>query len=146
MGLTLNLKNKQKRISLNQKGVRKIILAAFKNEKVRKPARIGLLFTGDKEIKELNLRYLGENFPTDVIAFDISESKKKILADIAISADTAARNAKIYQTSPLYELYLYVAHAILHILGYNDNTKVKQRIMQAKTEKILKCLSKKPKP
>ncbi len=137
MELKLNIKNRQKKVSFSQEIVKKIILAALKSKKAKKPTEIDLLFTNDKEIKEFNLLYLGENCPTDVIAFDVS---------IAISADTAVRNAKIYQTSPIYELYLYVAHGILHILGYDDNTKVKQRTMQAKAEKILKCLSIKPKP
>jgi len=141
----LNLKNKQKKIILSRQAARKIILAIFTSEKIEKPAEINLLITNDREIKQLNLLYLGKNLATDVIAFDLSADKKKIFADIAISADTAKRNAKIFHTSPLYELYLYVAHGILHILGYDDGTKIKQRIMQAKAEKILKCLSIKPK-
>lgn len=144
--MKLNLKNKQKSIKFNQKIAGKIIQAILRREKIRKPAEINLLITNDKEIMQLNLLYLGENSPTDVIAFDLSADKNKICADIAISADTAARNAKFYQTSPCYELYLYVAHAILHILGYSDSTEAKRRIMHAKTEQILKCLSKKPKP
>ncbi|MCU0651759.1 MAG: rRNA maturation RNase YbeY [Candidatus Omnitrophica bacterium] len=146
MSLTINLKNNQNKITPAPKKVEKIILSVLKNEKIKKPAEICLFITNDKEIKELNLLYLGENSATDVIAFNLSADKKKIYADIAISAEVAKRNAKIFHTSPLYELYLYVAHGILHILGYNDDTKTKQRIMQAKAEKILECLSLKPKP
>jgi probable rRNA maturation factor len=138
--MRLNLKNKQRRIKFNQKILRQIILAVLHSEKIRKPAEINLLLTDDREIKQVNRKYLGMGSPTDVIAFDISEDKKKISADIVISTDTALRNAKIYRTSPLYELYLYVAHGILHILGYDDNTKAKQKLMQIKAEQILSNL------
>lgn len=143
--MRLNLKNKQKRIKFNQKILRQIILAVLHSEKIRKPTEINLLLTDDREIKQVNRKYLGRSSPTDVIAFDISEDKKKISADIVISTDTAVRNAKIYRTTPVYELYLYVAHGILHILGYDDNGGKKQKIMQKKAQKLLSCLSIKPK-
>ncbi len=81
--------------------------------------------------------YLGKNNPTDVIAFDLSSGKERILSDIAISTDTAIRNSKIFRTTPLYELCLYVIHGVLHILGYDDRTQKERRIMQEKTNNIL---------
>lgn len=79
-----------------------------------------------------------KDYATDVIAFDISEGKKAITADIAISTDRALRNAVVYRTSPLYETYLYVIHGVLHILGYDDKTGKERKVMEEKTRKILK--------
>ena len=76
---------------------------------------------------------------TDVIAFD-SSKKKNLIADIAISADTAVRNAKIYNSTPLDELYLYVIHGLLHIIGYKDNKASNRKIMDAKAKNILLTL------
>lgn len=84
--------------------------------------------------------YLGKNCPTDVISFDISENKDEILADIIISTDTALRNAKIFNTVPIYELYLYVIHGVLHLIGYDDKRKKDRLIMQRKEEFLLKKL------
>lgn len=93
-------------------------------------------------IKELNLMYLGENSPTDVITFDNAQNKKGILsADIAVSTDTAIRNARIFKTTPLYEIYLYVVHGILHLLGYHDKTTRQKKLMQHKTNHILAALN-----
>lgn len=102
-------------------------------------------FVSDKQIKELNLLYLGKSEPTDVLAFDESDKEKdRLLADIAISCDTAARNARIYQTSVLYELCLYAVHGILHLSGYDDKTPTQRIRMQNKAEKILEnaCIHK----
>jgi probable rRNA maturation factor len=77
--------------------------------------------------------------PTDVLAFDLSApgAVRVLLADIIISADTAARNAKIFHTTPLYELYLYVVHGVLHLLGYDDKTKAQRKLMHKKAIKYV---------
>jgi rRNA maturation RNase YbeY len=80
---------------------------------------------------------------TDVIAFDNSLDKRDetLLGDIAVSTDTAIRNARIYKTTPLYEIYLYVIHGVLHLLGYDDKTQKERKIMQSKADHIISTLS-----
>jgi len=85
--------------------------------------------------------YLGSDCPTDVIAFDLATTKSEILADLAISTDTAIRNARIFKTSPTHELYLYVVHGILHILGYRDCSDRQRKLMQHKADQILSRLN-----
>ena len=135
------IKNLQKKIPINPKRIKKAALKTLFSEGLKKSGEITICFVNDKEIKELNLFYLGQNKPTDVIAFVILANRKEILADIAISTDTAARNAKIFKTTPLYEIHLYVIHGILHILGYADKTTPQRRIMQGKANHILKKLN-----
>ena len=76
--------------------------------------------------------YLGKDSSTDCLAFDISDSHKPdcLLADIIICADEALKNAKIYKTNVSYELNLYAAHGILHILGFNDHTRKEIQLMR----------------
>ena len=97
----------------------------------------------DLKIKELNLKYLGKNNPTDVMSFDITEPKdaKKLFADIVISTDRAFDNALTFHTKPLFELYLYVIHGILHILGYDDKSKRDRLFMRKKERQILETLN-----
>jgi probable rRNA maturation factor len=96
----------------------------------------------DKIIKKLNKEYAGEDCPTDVLAFDISQAKdkKNMLADIIISTDAAIRNARVFKTVPLYELYLYIVHGCLHLLGYRDKTTAQRNIMQEKTQKVMNSI------
>ena len=105
---------------------------------------ITVCFMDDKQIRELNLLYLGCDSPTDVISFNNSADNEKLSADIAISTDTALRNARIFKTKPQDEIYLYVIHGVLHLLGYNDNNKKNKLIMQKKEEFLWPSI--KPKP
>jgi probable rRNA maturation factor len=91
----------------------------------------------------LNLLYLGEYAATDVISFSLVNTKKELTGDIAVSGESAIRNARIFKTTPAGELYLYVVHGVLHLLGYDDNTQRNRKIMQEKAKNI--CLSIKPK-
>jgi len=93
---------------------------------------LGISFFSDGRIKKLNQKYLKTNTPTDVIVFPYSKDN----ADIAISLDTAKRNARIYKSSLQKEILLYIIHGILHLNGYNDTTPKEKKRMFAKQEEI----------
>jgi len=99
---------------------------------------LGISFFSDGRIKKLNQKYLKTNTPTDVIVFPYSKDN----ADIAISLDTAKRNARIYKSSLQKEILLYIIHGILHLNGYNDTTPKGKKRMFAKQEEILKKITK----
>lgn len=126
------IKNLQKRIPISPIRVKETVLRALELKGAKIPGEITICFVSDKAIREFNLLYLAKDSPTDVIAFDNSNKKNEILADILVSADTAVRNAGIFKTTPLYELYLYVVHGVLHLLGYNDTTLKQKKIMREK--------------
>jgi probable rRNA maturation factor len=109
-------------------------------EGVRKPGVVTICFINRQQIKEINLQYLAKYEPTDVIAFDLSDKKDEIFADIAVSTDAAYANASSYKTSAAYEACLYVVHGMLHILGYKDSTARQKILMQQKAEDILGSL------
>ena len=137
------IKNLQNKVPLNSKKAVKTVQKVLSSEGIKKSGEITFSFVNDRKIKELNLKYLGKNNPTDVIAFDVAEPKRpdKIFADIVISTDRAISNAKIFKTSPLYELYLYVVHGMLHLLGYNDKTKKDKLLMRKREAHLLKILN-----
>jgi len=101
-------------------------------------AEVCVDFINDIRMRELNLLYAGRYLSTDVLSFNNSLKKGELFADIAVSLDTAARNAKIFKTTPLYEAYLYVVHGVLHLLGYDDSTDKERLKMQIKAESILR--------
>jgi probable rRNA maturation factor len=145
--LTITIKNLQRSLPIDPGKIKETAIMAFRREGVYKKAALCFFFVTDKKIQELNLRYLGEDCPTDVIAFD-SGCRDHILADIFISTGRAVSQAAFFKTSVLYELYLYVIHGILHILGYDDLC-AKDRALMRKREKLLLkelniCLSIKP--
>ena len=137
------VRNLQKRIPINPKRIIKTVLKILSLEGIRKSGEITICFVNDPKIKELNLRYLAKNNPTDVIAFDIAGPKSfgEIFADIVISTDRAIDNAGAFHTRPLFELYLYVIHGVLHILGYDDRNIKDKLLMRKKEAHLLKILN-----
>ena len=145
----ITIKNLQKKIPISSsisERIKKAVLKTLSLKGTKLSGEMTVCFVNDEKIRQLNLKYSGKNNPTDVMVFDISESKEETLADIVISIDTAIRNAKIFRTHPLYEVYLYVVHGVLHILGYDDKNK-KDRLIMHKKEKYIcsKILNPSPK-
>lgn len=135
----------------------RVIRYTLKRERVDvRKVHVSVLFTGDEFIATLNKRYRAVEGPTDVLAFALSEGEDvedadgiepdgllmpKMLGDIVISLDTAARQAEA-QGKPLrHELALLLVHGTLHLLGYDHDDPQKEAVMWAKQNAILKALN-----
>ena len=126
----------QKKIPIYPKRIKKTILKVLSGEGAKISGEITVCFVSDKRIRQLNKKFHHRDEPTDVLAFNISDSNKRdsLSADIIISTQTALRQAKIYNSTFSSELNLYAAHGMLHLLGYNDRT-LKQKILMQRKEK-----------
>ncbi|HOX09282.1 MAG TPA: rRNA maturation RNase YbeY [Candidatus Omnitrophota bacterium] len=94
-----------------------------------KGGEINILFTDDAGIKRLNSGFKGRNCATDVLAFDTG--------DIAVSVDTARKNARLYGNTLPGELRLCVVHGILHLCGFDDTSAPKRKVMRDMEKRIL---------
>lgn len=88
---------------------------------------LNFIFVNDDYILDINQRFLGHNFYTDVITFDTSHysnfshtSDSSVSADIFISIDTVLSNSKLFQVSFDNELYRVMIHGVLHLIGFDD--------------------------
>ena len=144
--MRITIRNLQNKVPVNSKKVVKTAQKVLSSEGIKKSGEITLCFVNDRKIKELNLKYLGKNNPTDVIAFDVAEPKRpdKIFADIVISTDRVIDNAGAFHTAPLFELYLYIIHGVLHILGYDDRNIKDKLLMRRREESLLNILNLSP--
>ena len=70
----------------------------------------------DRTITSLSGRFRGSRHATDVLAFPSP------LHEIIISLDTARRQARARRVPLLHELVLLVAHGLLHLSGFRDET------------------------
>ena len=102
-------------------------------------AKLSIVFVTDRKIHALNKQYLNHDYPTDVLTFDMSEKKGRgiIEGEIIVSATTARCNAKEYRISPEQELFLYVIHGVLHLLGYDDHSVSGRNKMRKKEKEII---------
>ncbi len=93
-----------------------------------------------RRIAALNRRYLGRTGPTDVLSFDLAEgSGKPISAQIVVCGPVAADRARRRGLSVHRELLLYVAHGLLHLIGYEDNSRRAAAELSAREEDLLRA-------
>ncbi len=83
---------------------------------------LSLTLVKDKEIRALNKKWRRKDKATDVLSFpagDMPGQPRRPLGDVIISVDTAKRQAKEFQNSLQHELDRYLAHGLLHLLGFD---------------------------
>jgi probable rRNA maturation factor len=79
---------------------------------------VDVLLTSDAEIKRLNRDFRGKNKPTDVLSFPAPEEiAGQHAGDLAISLDTAARQAESFGHSLGDEVRVLMLHGLLHLKG-----------------------------
>ncbi|MDH3717032.1 MAG: rRNA maturation RNase YbeY [Planctomycetota bacterium] len=107
-------------------------------------AEIGIAVIDDVRIHELNVQYLGHDYPTDVLSFPLSAQDQPLQGEIAVSLDTARAQAARYGWSVQDELLLYVVHGTLHLAGYDDQDQASARRMHARQREVLVQLGLQP--
>ena len=90
---------------------------------------ISVLIVSDRRMAELHQKFCGTSGPTDVLTFQHGE--------IVISAETAARQARIYHSNLTAEIQLYLLHGLLHLAGFDDVTAQQQKRMRRLQNKLL---------
>lgn len=78
--------------------------------------RMDVLITTDSDLRALNRRFRRKDRATDVLSF---AGQNGAAGDIAISAETAARNARRLGHSTVAELKVLILHGALHLAGYD---------------------------
>jgi len=81
-----------------------------------------IAFVSDKAIRQLNRQFRDVDKATDVLSFPAEETDKLNLGDIAISVDTAARQAKENGLTFDEEVAQLILHGLLHLSGYDHET------------------------
>ncbi len=84
---------------------------------------VDVLLTTDSTLRQLNKSFRGKNKPTDVLSFPAPrEFAKRHAGDLAISLDTAARQAAAYGHTLADELKILLLHGLLHLAGQDHET------------------------
>ncbi len=97
------------------------------------------VFCSDAFLLDINKRFLNHNFYTDIISFDLSEQKGRLIGDVYISIDRVKENAKTEGNLYTHELLRVIFHGALHFCGYKDKKPADQKTMRSMEDKWLKA-------
>jgi len=125
-------------------------------------AELGLVIVDQEKVQQLNLKYLGRDEPTDVLAFSMlpepateKEAKADLpafvappdgvshLGEVIISYPQAVIQAEEHQHSVKKEIAILIIHGILHLLGYDHDAPQLERQMRAREAEILSSIEEK---
>jgi probable rRNA maturation factor len=87
--------------------------------------QVTVLLTSDRTLRDLNRRFRGKDEATDVLSFpstNPASGPEKIAGDVAISVETARKQAAEQGHGLGVELRVLMLHGLLHLAGYDHET------------------------
>ncbi len=101
---------------------------------------VATMLADDEMLRQLNLDWMGKDNPTNVLSFPAQENPEAFLGDIAISFESAAREARD-QGKPLADHVAHLlVHGFLHLLGFDHVSDAEAAAMEARERAILSTL------
>lgn len=103
-------------------------------------ATVGIAVVDDERFRELNSRFRKSESVSDCLSFDLSEGPEndsERLFELVVNGQMAVREAKLRKHSDQAELALYIAHGLLHNLGFDDDTEDRAEQMHNTEDEIL---------
>jgi probable rRNA maturation factor len=153
--------DEQHDVDVDLNGVVTLAEHVLKARGVKGDCELAVTFVDETTIAELNKEFLGEDGPTDVLAFpiddEIVESGRSpdsgttgpdrpdieagevpiLLGDVMVCPSVAARNAAERDRSTDDEIALLVVHGILHVLGMDHAEPAEEAVMFAMQDELL---------
>jgi probable rRNA maturation factor len=116
-------------------------------EGVAAEVELSLLLVTRDHIKQLNMRFADNDYPTDVLAFPMMEDDEEeaaLLGDVVMCPEVAEENARKLDHSLSRELDTLVVHGTLHLLGYDHQREDERTRMDARITQILDSFTSTP--
>lgn len=91
--------------------------------------RLAYKFCGEEEMLDYNRLYLDHDYFTDILTFPERTETNPISGDVLINVDRLIENAEKYDQTVQHELLRLMAHGLLHLCGFLDETTDEKRTM-----------------
>ena len=139
MNTTISFNKADKSITLGNR----VALKAFLEKQLKKEGIqiecLQYVFCSDKYLLDINKQFLNHDYYTDIISFDLSETKGELIGDIYISVDRVKENAKTMNTTQGNELLRVIFHGALHFCGYKDKKPADAKLMRSMEDKWIRA-------
>jgi len=120
--MTINIYDLTNHANVHEKCISELLCHIEKAEQAVLDA-INVIIASDAYLKDLNNRFLNKDRPTNVIAFPMHE-----VSEIYVSYEQCRDDS---------ELYYYIAHGFLHVLGYEHDKQVDEKTMDTLCRKYV---------
>ena len=124
------------KITINVSQIKFLYNRILKNHKI-KNIELSLILSNRNYLNQLKIKYFNQNYYTDVIAFNLNNQDEDIIGEIYVSIDDIKQNAKKFNVTFNDEFKRIIIHGLLHIIGYNDNTQNKKKLMTSLENKYM---------
>lgn len=109
----------------------------------READELSVVLCDDATMQPLNLEWRDIDAPTDVLSFPQdadADAPVRMLGDIVISVDTAARQAAELGHGLDTELRVLLVHGLCHLLGHDHHDDAQAATMRAEEQRLLAAL------
>lgn len=165
---TVFVADEQSDIDVDLAGLVRLAEIVLREQGVKGDCELAITFVDESSIAQLNQEFLGEDGPTDVLAFPIDDEVVEsgrspdsgttgpdrpeidqseiplLLGDVMVCPAVAAQNAAERNRSTDLELGLLVVHGILHVLGMDHADPEEETAMFARQEELLRLYEPRP--
>ena len=90
------------------------------------PESVTIQLISDETMARLNATFRKKQGPTDVLSFPANGARPahgaEYIGDIAISPETARRNARRYSRSLPVEMRILILHGMIHLAGFDHDS------------------------
>ena len=146
--MPLSIRSQTKAPELNRRRLRTLTRRLLRAEHRLETQEASLLLCDDVTIQALNRVHRGQDASTDVLSFPQEEGPPlplgwadeeipHLLGDVAISVETARRQAEAFGWTLQDEVEALLVHGLLHLLGCDHETSEDRSAMQARESAIL---------
>jgi len=122
------LNDYNKNISFNSSSIETIIKKILSKYNIS-DASISIILSNKTLLNKLKKDYFNLNHFTDVIAFNLEEKGEPLDGEVYISIDDVSENSKEYRVDFNDEFKRVIIHGVLHLIGFEDNTKQAKKEM-----------------
>ena len=139
--------------SIAKSWIDKVMKQVIEKEYGSKNIELGIVITDDEVMKSLNMKFMGYDETTDVLAFPMedtlnSEQQGDIqfpaisgqnfqMGEILISYPQAKKQAFYAKTTIKGEILLLLVHGFLHLIGYDHAYPIDKENMWKKQDEII---------
>lgn len=139
--MIITVRNRQKILPISASSTKKL-LSALCTFYTIETDRISISFIGKKESGLLHEKFFNDPTPTDCMSFPLDFPGEKsprgiprILGEIFVCPEVALEYGKKHGTDPYVETALYVIHAFLHLIGYDDTSPTAKKVIRREEKK-----------